>query len=160
MSEVVLLIGVPGAGKTTFFEQAFAATHRLVSMDVLRNNRQPAARQIAALRAALDAGVPVVVDNTNASRRERAAIIDLGRGRARLIGYFFDCAVRDCVARNATREGRARVPDVAIFATAKRLERPELAEGFDALYVVRPRPSKAFDVASLIREDSERAPFR
>ena len=149
MSEVVLLIGVPGAGKTTFFEQGFAKTHRLVSMDVLRNNRQPKARQLGLLREALDAGVPVVVDNTNASRSERADIIELARSRrAQLVGYFFDCTVRDCVARNAHRVGRARVPNVAIFATAKRLQRPDLSEGFDALYVVRPLPGRSFDVSA------------
>jgi predicted kinase len=147
MSEVVLLIGVPGAGKTTFFEQGFAKTHRLVSMDALRGDRRPATHQLGLLREALDADASVVVDNTNASRRERAVIIALARSRnAQLVGYFFDCAVRDCMARNAGRKGRARVPNVAIFATAKRLERPELAEGFDALYVVRPLPEKSFDV--------------
>jgi predicted kinase len=148
MSEVVLLIGMPGAGKTTFFEQDFAKTHRLVSMDVLRNHRHPATRQLDLLREALDAGVAVVVDNTNASRRERAAIIALARSRrAHVVGYFFECAVHDCVARNAKRAGRARVPNVAIFATAKRLEQPDLSEGFDALYVVRPLPGKSFDVS-------------
>jgi predicted kinase len=153
MSEVVLLIGVPGAGKTTFFEQRFAKTHRLISMDALRNDRHPPTRQLGSLREALDAGVPVVVDNTNASRRERAAIIELARSRrAQLVGYFFDCAVRDCLARNANRLGRARVPKVAIFATAKRLERPDLGEGFDALYVVRSLPGRAFEVCASARQ--------
>ena len=36
--------------------------------------------------------------------------------------------------RNAARVGKARVPQVALFVTAKRLERPTPEEGFDALH--------------------------
>jgi hypothetical protein len=45
--------------------------------------------------------------------------------------------VRECLARNARREGKARVPDVAIYATAKRLVPPTRVEGFDELMCVR-----------------------
>ena len=38
--------------------------------------------------------------------------------------------------RNRVREGRERVPDVAIFAVRKRLEPPSVAEGFDRLFTV------------------------
>jgi hypothetical protein len=49
--------------------------------------------------------------------------------------------------RNATREGRARVPDVALHATAKRLERPVPEEGFDALFYVRASSAGGFEVS-------------
>ena len=42
-----------------------------------------------------------------------------------------------CLERNQARAGRARVPDVAILATARKLERPRAEEGFDQLYTVR-----------------------
>jgi len=35
------------------------------------------------------------------------------------------------------REGKARVPDVAIYATAKKLVAPSIEEGFDELLCVR-----------------------
>ena len=35
MSEAVVLCGVQGAGKTTLYEQRFAATHVRVSLDAL-----------------------------------------------------------------------------------------------------------------------------
>jgi hypothetical protein len=44
--------------------------------------------------------------------------------------------VADCLRRNAGRSGAARVPDVAILSTAKRLQRPNLEEGFDQLWFV------------------------
>jgi hypothetical protein len=46
------------------------------------------------------------------------------------------------------RDGKARVPDVAIHATARRLVPPGPDEGFDALYQVRPAPG-AFEIRRL-----------
>ena len=79
----------------------------------------------------------MVVDNTNPSAAERASIIRVARMHgARVIGYFFPTDAGDALRRNRAREGRDRVPDVAIFTTRKKLEPPTLAEGFDQLYVV------------------------
>jgi len=51
----VILVGLPGAGKTTFFEQRFAATHVHVSKDRFPNNRRPARRQAELIDQALAA---------------------------------------------------------------------------------------------------------
>jgi hypothetical protein len=48
---------------------------------------------------------------------------------------------RECLLRNEMREGKARVPDVAIYATAKKLVAPSVTEGFDELRCVRPNDS-------------------
>ena len=69
--------------------------------------------------------------------------------RARVVGYFFDTPVEDCLARNAARQGRAVVPRVGVFATAKRLARPTPTEGFHELYVVRPGTDFVFPVQPL-----------
>ena len=45
--------------------------------------------------------------------------------------------IKDCIARNALREGRACVPDKAIAATSNKLEIPSFDEGFDELYFVK-----------------------
>ena len=144
-----MLVGLPGAGKTTFFQQRFAETHVHVSKDRFPNNRRPARRQAELIAEALSTGRPVVVDNTNATPAERAAVIAQARTHgARVIGFAFECTTRACVARNAAREGRARIPNVGIFATAKRFVRPARDEGFDELYAVRPLPGPSFEVQS------------
>jgi predicted kinase len=80
----------------------------------------------------------VIVDNTNASAAERAAVIAIAREfDARIVGYYIDATTREAVARNAQRTGRAKVPKVAIFTCAKRLVPPAAAEGFDELRTVR-----------------------
>ena len=148
-----MLVGLPGAGKSTFFRQRFAATHEHISRDELRKSREPLRRQDELLESALRAGRSVVVDNTNVSLKDRAALIAVGRRfGARLSVYLFECSARECVARNAGREGAARIPPVGIFAAAKRLVRPARSEGFDVLFVVRPLSDLRFEV---IREPED-----
>ena len=136
--ECVILVGIPGAGKSTLCRARFQ-THECISKDAMPNVRDKQARQTAALRAAFGAGRSVVVDNTNVTPAERAAIIAIAREfGARVIGYYLDTPIRDAVARNERREGKARVPKVAIFTSAKRLVPPALDEGFDELHIVTP----------------------
>ncbi len=150
MSELVVLVGLQGAGKSTFYAERFAVTHELVSLDRLRNNRRPRHRQLALLEEALSRGASVVVDNTNPTRAERAPLVTIAQAHgARVVAYFFDVPLAEARARNARREGRARVPDVALFVTAKKLEVPAADEGFDAVVRVRVREGAGFELAPL-----------
>ena len=135
--EVVILVGLPGAGKSTFARASFPA-HVHISKDAFPPGaRDKQARQDAALRAALAAGRAVVIDNTNVTPADRAAIITIAREYgARVIGYYLEVSTREAIARNERRDGRAKVPKVAIFTSAKRLVPPSLAEGFDALHTI------------------------
>ena len=60
---------------------------------------------------------------------------------ARVVAYYFETTVKDAVARNRKREGKARVPDVALFVSAKKMVPPGVAEGFDEVRVIAPIPS-------------------
>jgi predicted kinase len=136
--EVAILMGLPGAGKSTFFARRLAATHAHVSMDALPKRSDKRRRQRDLLAATLGAGRSLAVDNINPTVAERAAIIALARAAgARVVGYWLDAPPRACLDRNAGREGTARVPPVAIFAFAKRFQPPTPAEGFDELWRVR-----------------------
>jgi predicted kinase len=148
--EVVVLVGLQGSGKSTFYRQRFAATHALVSRDVFRNNPHPSRRQAELIGAALARGEAVVVDNTSPTPEERAAILAVARRHGSPTAvYFFAPDVRAAIARNARREGKARVPVVAILATAKRLVPPSRAEGFDRAFVVEPSGEGLFRVEPL-----------
>lgn len=147
MLEVVIFTGLPASGKTTFYRERFAPTHRHVSKDNWPNARRKEQRQAEEIRAALAAGVPVVVDNTNPAVVDRLSVIEVAREfGARVIGYYFDASTRDAVGRNRGRQGKARVPDVAIFTKAKRMVVPTRGEGYDDLYRVSIGPGGGVQV--------------
>jgi len=132
------LIGLPAAGKSTFYRDRLASTHAHVSKDLLRNNAKPQRRMEELSSDFLRQGRSVVVDNTNVSAAVRAPIIALAKQYgAEVVGYYFPTEAADALRRNRARTGRDRVPAVAVFATRKRLEPPLMSEGFDRLYTVR-----------------------
>ena len=145
--ELVIFVGMQASGKSTFFRERFASTHELVSKDLFPNNKNRNKRQAQLIEAALRAGSSVVVDNTNPTVEDRRPLIELGREfGAKIVGYYFDSTVRQCVGRNRRRAGKDQVPDVAIFATAKRLVPPSYSEGFDELFRVRETDESTFEV--------------
>lgn len=153
--ELVILIGLPGAGKTSYYRAHYAGTHVHVSRDLLRGRRDPQARQMEAVAAALAMGRSVVVDNVNAGVADRHAVIAAGRAHgARIVGYVLATEKATCLGRNRERRGDERVPAVAIHAAAKRWQAPTLAEGFDALHRVE-ASGGAFTISALAPSDSE-----
>lgn len=135
--ELAILVGLPGSGKTTFYRARLAATHAHVSKDLMRNVRRRDARQMALVDAALAAGRSVAVDNTNPARADRAPLIAAARARgARVVAYVMLTPMRAAFQRNRGREGRERVPDVAVYAAARRLQPPTVDEGLDEVFHV------------------------
>ena len=139
--ELIIFVGLQAAGKSTYYHAHLAATHVHVSKDLMKNARDRDVTQARMIDEALAAGRSVVVDNTSPTPAVRAPLIVQGRRHgARVVAYFFETPVREAVARNRGREGQARVPDVAIFVTAKKLVPPSLSEGFDEVRVIAPLP--------------------
>jgi predicted kinase len=135
--ELIIFVGLQGSGKSTWYHANLAATHVHVSKDRMPNVRNKDAKQTEMISTALAAGQSVVVDNTSPNPAVRAPLIALGkRFGARVVAYYFDAAPKVCVVRNRLREGKARVPDVVIFVTAKKLVPPALEEGFDEVRVI------------------------
>jgi predicted kinase len=148
--EVILLVGLQGSGKTTFYRTHYAATHVLVSKDRFRNNRRPQRRQMQLIKQALKEGRSVVVDNTNPTVEDRAPIIALARCYGATVqGYFFESRLSDCLERNARRNGRERVPEKALLITFGRLQAPKLVEGFDRVNQVRLTPDRRSIIEAL-----------
>jgi predicted kinase len=134
--ELAILVGLPAAGKTSFYRARLGATHAQVSKDLIASANKDR-RQREQIDERLRAGESVAVDNTNPRRSDRAPLLSLGRERgARLVGYYFPTTPKACLERNRLREGKAKVPAVAVFKSAKVMEPPSLDEGWDALYTV------------------------
>jgi predicted kinase len=140
--EAILLIGIQGSGKSTFYRERFFDTHVRINLDQLRTRH----REQRLFELCVTTGQPFVVDKTNVTRAERARYIAPARAAGfRVIGYFFEPDPQGAFERNQLRS--QPVPAAGVFGTLKRLQRPELAEGFHELHRVLLRPGGGFDVA-------------
>jgi len=129
--EAIVLCGVQGSGKSTFYRDRFLETHVRVSLDLLRTRT----REAAFLKLCLDTRQPFVVDNTNPTPAERRRYVEPARAAGfRVIGYLVEVDPAVALARNAERAGRARISERGVLGTAKRFIRPSPEEGFDELW--------------------------
>ena len=147
---VVLSIGLPGSGKSSWFRR-----HNIIplSSDLIRGLLfdDPTEQRYqdlvfsslrSLLRSRLIAGRPMnYIDATNLSPRERHSWIKM----AREYGYeahavFFDVPAEVCIERNRKRS--RNVPDEVMQRMAQKLRPPKFEEGFAKIIVVRLKPNE------------------
>lgn len=145
--EIVLLMGYPASGKSTFTAKNFPG-HRRINRDSLGDRSLDDLVPLVA--AALDEGASVVLDNTYATRDSRAPLVALGqqRGvpvRCVLLDSSIEQAQYNAVERLVRKHGRLLTPEeikkaakgdpntyapAVLFKYRKSLEAPTAAEGF------------------------------
>jgi tRNA uridine 5-carbamoylmethylation protein Kti12 len=138
MENVVIMyifVGLPASGKTTFSNSMLRHYHVLISLDVFKSRKVEKHKLVECIEMSKEC----IIDNTNITKGERASYISTAKAAGyRIIGYYFSSTVKEAIVRNRQREKVKRVPDVAIFSIAKRLEPPTKNEGFDELFSVQP----------------------
>jgi len=131
-NEMIIFIGIQASGKTTFYKQHFW-DYVHINLDTLHTRN----KERIALEESFQAHKNIVVDNTNPTVEDRANYIRQAKAQGyHVVGYFFQSCIKDCVARNEEREGKAKVPKTAIAATSNKLQMPSYEEGFEELYFV------------------------
>jgi len=130
--EMIIFIGIPATGKSSYYKKNFYDSHIRINLDMLKTRH----REKVLSRACLESKQQFVIDNTNLTTELRKPYIDTVKEFGfKIIGYYFQSSVKVALEFNAKRENK--VPDVAILSGHRKLELPKLQEGYDELYYVR-----------------------
>ena len=150
---VVLAIGLPGSGKSSWFKR-----HNItpLSSDLLRALLfdDPTEQRFqdlifsnlrSMLKARLIAKRPMnYVDATNLSPHERNGWIKLAKDYGYEVhAVFFDVPIEVCLTRNQKRE--RKVPEDAMRRMAGKLKQPSFEEGFSKITVVKVKQKDSAD---------------
>ena len=135
MSEktIAIMIGIQGSGKSTFCQKYLPNFYR-INLDTLKTRHQ----EQLAIDECFKCGRNFVIDNTNPTIDERGKYILRAKKEGyKILGYFMESKIKDCIERNNQRTGKACIPAPAIAATSNKLQLPSYDEGFDKLYFVK-----------------------
>lgn len=128
--EILMLIGIPGSGKSTFSKK-FIEDQKELGKKWTRVNRDSIRAMLGypssesevfayenavtkieneSIRAAIEAGYNVISDNTNVQLKFIKEFIDEFKTLANISFYIMETPIQVCIERNAERE-EGRVPD-------------------------------------------------
>jgi len=142
---IVVLVGLPGSGKSTYLQQAGPGG---LSSDAVRHlladdetDQSIHVQVFQTLRYLLEQRLAIgrevtYIDATNLTPEERRPYIEIARTwQCDIEAVYFDVPLQLCLDRNAARA--RKVPEDAMAKMAAKLVPPSLDEGFARISVVR-----------------------
>ena len=148
MSNLYLMCGVPGAGKSTFLKNKIKPENTIViSRDEIRFSMVKPEEEYFShendvleefwrqINEALKTGKDVFVDQTSLTPRSRKWLLQHVEGYDTANLVWIDEDLDTCIARNNMRKGtRAYVPEDQVRRMYSQFVKPSLSEGFRYIF--------------------------
>ena len=145
MTEFIMLVGLPGSGKSTYAEELKKEGYRIHSSDAIRKeltddvNTQDKNTEVfsilhSRIKDDLKNGISCVYDATNMSMKRRIAFLkELKNINCTKECILFLLPIEECKKRNVKRE--RKVPDKVIDKMIKQFDVPMKYEGWDEISI-------------------------
>ena len=158
--EFVMLVGVAGAGKSTFARYLSKLRHyEICSSDAIRgelwgdesDQREPNKVfqvMLERTRAALSEGRSIIYDAANIEEKYRLQILQqISNYDCRKVCIVFIERPEECIARQDLRD--RKVPEHVIWRQIRKFQTPHYCEGWDEIIILNPH---AYDDDEMIKE--------
>lgn len=150
MKKLILLVGIPGSGKTTLAKKVLERGFHYLNADSIREELygdpsvQGDPQQVFdiffnRLEIALVDGLDIIIDNTNLNPKQRKPILERaqGKGYSDIQLWLLDVPLQVCLERNRQRARIVEEEIVAnMFMELNRAGRPQRSEG--KIVIIRP----------------------
>jgi predicted kinase len=147
--ELIMLVGIPTAGKSTFSNNPKYKDYiRVSSDDILQevakerqqsyntvfkaNIRFAQIAMMKVLRKAIEDGKSIIWDQTNTSKKQRKEKLKHIPAHYKKTAVYFIVDLKTALQRNTQRPGKVIPPEV-LERMIKEYELPTLEEGFDTI---------------------------
>lgn len=129
MTEIIILVGLPGAGKSTLISD-LGSNIEIVDGDSLKTSEAV----VAKVKSFKSCERSIIVDATNVTLERRRPLIALAKEwEIPVKCVWLNTDVKTCVKRSKERHanGGKNIPPVAIYKLNKNFVEPTLEEGFE-----------------------------
>ena len=147
--ELIMLVGIPTAGKSTFSSNPkYSKYIRVSSDDILQevakerqqsyntvfkgNIRFAQIAMMKVLRKAIEDGKSIIWDQTNTSKKQRREKLKHIPAHYKKTAVYFIVDLKTALQRNTQRPGKVIPPEI-LERMIKEYELPTLEEGFDEI---------------------------
>ncbi|MCC2254611.1 ATP-binding protein [Ruminococcus sp. CLA-AA-H200] len=151
MPKAIILVGIPGAGKTTYAKKYFSDAVYIGS-DAIRkewygkescmgNHRKVHAEMHRRCKETLASGKDIVIDSMNIRAHSRAKLIHVMKSAGasvQITAVFINTPLHIALMNNRRRE--RHVPPIGIVLLHVLLKPPKQHEGFDSVLCISPNP--------------------
>lgn len=133
MSEVRILVGIPGSGKTTYarYLERFEGYVRFSQDEAVRIPHPLGikARIFQTISESVEKGKNVVIDGTYIQRYQRSDIIDFCKGiDAEVVICVFSSNLKDCIKHNESKDDIGKPTEEIIRSMKENLDNPTKKE--------------------------------